>query len=70
MYLSVVKRNNMIHKYPTEKPKTPTVAEPVATYSVLEQQRVFTDEELSHGIPVEESRRRLTKLIYDHFHQQ
>ena len=36
----------------------------------LEQHRVFTDEELSHGIPVEESRRRLTKLINNHYQQK
>ena len=40
------------------------------THCNLEQHRVFTDEELSHGIPVEVSRRRVTELIYEYFNSK
>ena len=60
----------MAKDYSTEESKTPAVSEPAAAYRVTEKRRVFSEEELSHGIPVEESRRRLTEIIYNHYHQQ
>ena len=60
----------MANDYPTEEPKPTMASEPVAAYGVAEKRKVFSEEELSHGIPLEESRRRLTELIYNHYHQQ
>ena len=60
----------MAHDYPIEEPKPTMASEPVAAYGVAEKCKVFSEEELSHGIPLEESRRRLTELIYNHYHQQ
>lgn len=59
----------MVKDYSTEETKTPMAAEPEAAYKVSEKRRIFSEEDLSHGIPVEESRRRLTELIYSHYHQ-
>ncbi len=58
------------HKYSQEESETPKVSEPAAAYKVSEKRKVFSEEELSHGIPVEESRRRLTEIIHNHYHQQ
>ena len=60
----------MANDYPIEEPKPTMASEPVAAYEVTEERKVFSEEELSHGIPLEESRRRLTELIYNHYHQQ
>ena len=46
-----------------------SVSEPSAVYGMATEMRVFSEEELSHGIPLEESRRRITEMIYNHFHQ-
>jgi hypothetical protein len=46
------------------------VSEPSAVYGMATEMRVFSEEELSHGIPLEESRRRITEMIYNHFHPQ
>ena len=47
-----------------------SVSEPTAVYGMATELRVFSEEELSHGIPLEESRRRITEMIYNHFHPQ
>ena len=60
----------MANDYPIEEPKPTVASEPVAAYEVAEERRVFSEEELFHGIPLEESRRRLTEMIYNHYHQQ
>lgn len=60
----------MAKDYSTEESKASIASEPAAAYGVAEKRRVFSEEELSHGIPLEESRRRLTVLIYNHYHQQ
>jgi hypothetical protein len=62
--------SDMANDYPIEEPKPTMASEPVAAYGVAEKRKVFSEEELSHGIPLEESRRRLTELIYNHYHQQ
>lgn len=46
------------------------VKEPEYVYQAIRRSRIFSEEELSHGITVEESRRRLTELIYNHYHPQ
>ena len=61
---------DMANDYPTEDPKPTMASEPVTAYGVEEERRVISEEELSHGIPLEESRRRLTEMIYNHYHQQ
>jgi len=59
----------MVNDYSTEDPQAPMASEPAAIYGVSEKRKIFSDEELSRGIPVEESRRRITELIYNHYHQ-
>lgn len=59
----------MAREYSTEDPQIPMAGEPAAIYGVTEKRKIFSDEELSRGIPVEESRRRITELIYNHYHQ-
>ena len=61
---------DMTHDYPTEESKPTMASEPVAAYGVAEKRKVFSEEELSHGILLEESRRRLTEIIYNYYHQQ
>ena len=61
---------DMAHDYSSKEPKPTMASEPVAAYGVAEKRKVFSEEELSHGIPLEESRRRLTEMIYNHYHQQ
>ena len=60
----------MEYKHPQEESETPKVSEPAVAYQVTEQRRVFSEEEISNGIPLEESRRRLTEMIYNHYHQK
>ena len=60
----------MIRNHSTEEERETSMAsEPAAIYGIVER-KIFSEEELSQGIPVEESRRRLTELIYNHYHQQ
>lgn len=51
----------------TEKPKA---SEPVSVYSTVARKRVFSEEELSHGISLEESRRRVSEMIYNFYHTE
>ena len=61
----------MIRNHSTEEERETSMAsEPAAVYGIVEKQKIFSEEELSQGIPVEESRRRLTELIYNYYHQQ
>ena len=62
----------MANDYPTEEPKPTMASEPVPEYGTVTKQtyRVISDEEIAQCIPLEESRRRLTELIYNHYHQQ
>ena len=46
------------------------VREPEFVYRATRRSRIFSEEELSHGISVEESRRRITELIHNHYHPQ
>ena len=62
----------MANDYFTEEPKPTMAREPVAEYGTVAKQtyRIISDEEIAQCIPLEESRRRLTELIYNHYHQQ
>lgn len=61
----------MIRNHSTEEERETSMAsEPAAIYGIVEKRKIFSEEELSQGIPVEESRRKLTELIYNHYHQQ
>ena len=60
----------MENQYPQEEPEIPKVNEPIAAYKISENHRLFSEEELSHGISVEESRRRITEIIHNYYHQQ
>ena len=65
-------KNNMtmMHENDSKDSDKQSVSEPSAVYGVATQMKVFPEEELSHGIPLEESRRRITEMIYNHFHPQ
>ena len=45
-------------------------SEPVAEYGTVAKQtyRIISDEEIAKCIPLEESRRRLTEMIYNFYH--
>ena len=62
----------MANDYPIEEPKPTMASESVAEYGTVAKQnyRIISDEEIAKSIPLEESRRRLTELIYNHYHQQ
>jgi hypothetical protein len=69
-YFCTVKNNRiMARDHSIEERETPMASEPAAIYGVAEKRRIFSEDELSRGISVEESRRRLTELIYNHYHQ-
>ena len=58
------------HKYDSKDSDVQSVNDSVAVYGMATEMKVFSEEELSHGIPLEESRRRITEMIYNHFHSQ
>ena len=60
----------MTREYDSKDSGVQSVSEPAVMYGMATELRVFSEEELSHGIPLEESRRRITEMIYNHFHPQ
>lgn len=60
----------MINENDSKNSDEQSVSEPSAVYGMATKMKVFSEEELSHGIPLEESRRRITEMIYNHFHPQ
>lgn len=60
----------MTREYDSKDSGVQSVNEPAVMYGMATELRVFSEEELSHGIPLEESRRRITEMIYNHFHPQ
>ena len=60
----------MTREYDSKDSGVQSVSEPAVMYGMASELRVFSEEELSHGIPLEESRRRITEMIYNHFHPQ
>ena len=62
----------MAEDYPIEEPETPMVNEPTTEYGVAAETayRIISDEEMAQCIPLEESRRRLTEMIYKFYHPE
>ena len=60
----------MTHEYDSKDSDVQSVNESAVVYGKSTEMKVFSEEELSHGIPLEESRRRITEMIYNHFHPQ
>ena len=62
----------MEYKHPQEESETPKVNEPTAEYGVAAKTtyRVISDEEMAQCIPLEESRRRITEMIYKFYHPE
>ena len=60
----------MVPEYDNKNSDVQGVSEPTIAYGVAREMKIFSEEELSHGIPLEESRRRITEMIYNHFHPQ
>lgn len=63
---------DMANDYSTEEPKPTMASESLSGYGTVAKQtyRIISDDEIAKCIPLEESRHRLTELIYNHYHQQ
>ncbi len=70
MYFCIINLCVMECEYDMKESNMQKVGEPELVYGIATKARVFSEEELSHGITVEESRRRITELIYNHYHHQ
>jgi hypothetical protein len=74
IYISLPCKKNyyMAKDYPIEEPESPMVNEPAAEYDVAAKTtyRIISDEEMAQCIPLEESRRRLTEMIYKFYHPE
>lgn len=57
----------MKQEYDSKEFDVQNVSEPSLVYGVDSEMKVFSEEELSRGIPLEDSRRRITEMIYNHF---
>lgn len=53
-----------------EETENPMVNEPVSVYDAIARKRVFSEDELSNGISLEESRRRVSEMIYNFYHTE
>ena len=60
----------MASEYNNEDTGIQNASEPSVVYEMDTEMKLFSEEELSHGIPLEESRRRITEMIYNHYHPQ